>query len=497
MNRRLEINSIECRKCATFLILFFILLIDSWVDLKASTFSKPGADTDRPNIIFINVDDLGWKDLGFMGSRYYETPNLDHLASEGMVFMHAYAGAANCAPSRACLMSGQNTPRHGIYTVGNSDRGDRRTRKIIPVPNREVLPDSVYTLAEMLRDNGYVTGTFGKWHLGDDPTTQGFEVNAGGSHRGSPGKGGYFSPYNLDFLTDGTEGEYLTDRLTDEAIAFVRRNQEASFFLYLPFYAVHTPIMGKEKLVKKFEQKQGSGGHDRPDYAAMIASVDENVGRLLSVIEKLGLKENTLVIFTSDNGGIRSISHQDPLRAGKGSFYEGGIRVPLVIRWPEKVSAHSHCDVPVTNLDFYPTLQAVIGAKQRSDLLDGDDISPLLYGKALPERALYWHFPIYLQAYDPKTDGSRDPLFRTRPGSVIRHGKWKLHEYFEEGILELYDLEKDLGERHNLAEENPQKAQQLYRLLKEWRTRVDAAVPKEPNPDYDPVFEKQMLKNKI
>lgn len=468
------------------LFFFFIIFLVPRRICQAQT-------SDRPNIILIVADDLGWKDLRFMGSNYYETPHLDQLASEGMVFMQAYAAAANCAPSRACLMSGQNTPRHRIYTVGNPDRGERRARKIISEPNNEVLPDSVYSLAEMLRDNGYVTGTFGKWHLGADPKTQGFHVNAGGSHRGNPGKGGYFSPYNIDFLNDGPDGEYLTDRLTDEAISFVKDNEDNSFFLYLPFYAVHTPIMGKKDLVKKFEKKHGSNGQDRPDYAAMIASVDENVGRLLAAIESSGLDENTLVIFTSDNGGIRDISYQDPLRAGKGSYYEGGLRVPLIVRWPAKIVAHSRCDIPVTNLDFYPTFQTLTNAKQTSPLLDGKDISALLYGKRLPERAFYWHFPFYLQAYDPAEDGGRDPLFRTRPGSVIRQGKWKLHEYFEDGALELYDLEKDIGERNNLAKTSPGKAKQLHRLLKEWRESTGAPVPGKRNPDYDAAFEKQMI----
>lgn len=409
-----------------FLLLFFFLSI-CFGSCRICQAQTP----DRPNIVLIVVDDLGWKDVGFMGSDYYETPHLDRLAAEGMVFMQAYASAANCAPSRACLMSGQQTPRHRIYTVGNPDRGESRARKIIPAPNNEVLPDSAYSLAEMLRDNGYVTGIFGKWHLGPDPKTQGFQVNAGGSQRGSPGKGGYFSPYNIDFLKDGPKGEYLTDRLTDEAISFVKNNKKNSFFLYLPFYAVHTPIMGKKELAKKFEKKQGSNGQDRPDYAAMIASVDENVGRLLDEVKRSGLNENTLVIFTSDNGGIRDISYQDPLRAGKGSYYEGGLRVPLIVSWPGKIAANSRCDIPVANLDFYPTLQNVVNAKQKSRRLDGIDISPLLYGKSLPERALFWHFPFYLQAYNKAEDGGRDPLFRTRPGSVVRQGAWKLHEYLK------------------------------------------------------------------
>lgn len=447
----------------------------------------------RPNIVFINVDDLGWKDLNFMGSNYYETPNLDRLAQEGMIFMQAYAAAANCAPSRACFMSGQNTPRHGIYTVSNSDRGDVRTRKIIPIPNHEVLPDSIYTIAEMLKDNGYITGTFGKWHLGEDPTAQGFDVNVGGSHHGNPGKNGYFSPYNIDFIEDGPRGEYLTDRLTSEAISFVRENQDTAFFLYLPFYTVHTPIMGKEALIEKFKNKQAQPGQDRPDYAAMIASMDENVGRLLSAIEQLDLRDRTIIIFTSDNGGIRAISHQDPLRAGKGSYYEGGIRIPLVVWWPGKVKAGSRCEVPVTNMDFYPTLLSIIGASQTSLLLDGTDITPLLEDKEIPERALFWHFPIYLQAYSPKEDAGRDPLFRTRPGSVVRKGQWKLHKYFEDGALELYNLEEDLGETRNLVKDHPEKAQELHQLLKAWRSETQAPVPAKLNPEYDASIEKQWI----
>ena len=222
---------------------------------------------------------------------------------------------------------------------------------------------------------------------------------------GSPGKDGYFSPYNLAHLEDGPEGEYLTDRLTSEAISFLRDHQQKPFFLYLPFYTVHTPIMGKDSLGAKFAKKKGSRGQDNPEFAAMIATLDENVGRLLTAVENLNLTKNTLIIFTSDNGGIRDISYQNPLRAGKGSYYEGGIRVPLIIRWPGKVAEGSHCEVPVTNLDFYPTFQSILGKKSGPTLLDGDDITSLLHGKNMPERTLYWHFPIYLQAYNPKEDG--------------------------------------------------------------------------------------------
>lgn len=465
-----------------------------WFFLQVVPSATIASPSQKPNVIYINVDDLGYKDLGFMESQFYETPHIDRLAQESMVFTQAYAAAANCAPSRACLMSGLNTPRHGIYTVENSDRGDTRTRKIIPVPNQTVLADSVYTLAEMFKDHGYVTGSFGKWHLGDDPTTQGFQVNVGGNHRGNPGKNGYISPYNLEHLSDGPEGEYLTDRLTTEAISFLQAHQDSTFFLYLPYYTVHTPIMGKDSLVKKFEQKKGAKGQHHPGYAAMIASLDENVGRLLAEIERLKIENHTLVIFTSDNGGIRAISHQDPLRAGKGSYYEGGIRVPLVIRWPGKIRAGSYCEVPVTNLDFYPTLLKIIGAPHPSSNLDGDDITPLLQGNTMHERIFYWHFPVYLQAYEPNQDGGKDPLFRTRPGSVIRQGDWKLHQYYEDNTLELYNLKEDIEETRNLVDEYPEKAQALHSLLQEWLKTMQAPIPDEKNSDYDAIYEKGQLK---
>ena len=471
--------------------LFLIALLAGCGTVKRDEANDPAAA--RPNIVIIKVDDLGWKDLGFMGSRYYETPNVDRLASEGMSFTNAYAAAANCAPSRACMISGLNTPRHGIYTVANSDRGNKKTLKIIPTLNNEVLPDTVYTLAEMLRDNGYVTGTFGKWHLGKDPGTQGFHVNVGGNHRGSPGKGGYFSPYAIENISDGPEGEYLTDRLAREAIKFVQDYRDTTFFLYVPFYTVHTPIMGKDEWVKKFEKKQGSNGQDRPDYAAMVASMDENVGRIMAVLDSLGLQQNTIVFFTSDNGGIRDVSYQDPLRAGKGSYYEGGIRVPLIVRWPGTVQPASRSDVPVTNMDFYPTIQKMIQAAPAKEFLDGDNITPVLKGESFPERTLFWHFPIYLQAYNPKEDNGRDPLFRTRPGSVIRKGNWKLHEYFEDNAIELYDLDSDPGEKNNLADENPEKAKELLNSLREWRQQTNAPVPNERNPLYDPQFEKNLI----
>jgi arylsulfatase A-like enzyme len=440
---------------------------------------------NRPNIVLIVADDLGWRDVGFMGSEYYETPNLDRMAMEGMVFSQAYASAANCAPSRASLMSGRYPTVHGIYTVGSSERGDTKTRRIIPAGNKIVLDDQFYTLAEALRDAGYTTCNIGKWHLGEDPRTQGMDYNVGGSIWGHPGS--YFAPYKQPNL-EGPEGEYLTDRLTQEARNFIRTNQAGPFFLYLPYYAVHTPIQAKQAFENKYLEKGGSGCQSNASYAGMIDNLDRCIGLILSDIEALGLDRNTLVLFTSDNGGIRDISCQDPLRAGKGSYYEGGIRVPLVVKWPGKIEARTRSEIPVINLDFYPTLMEIAGGDPEERELDGVSLWPLLSGssRTLPERPLYFHFPIYLQAYNASQDGGRDPLFRTRPGSVIREGKWKLHYYYEDGGMELYNLTEDPGETRDLSDINPSKSKKLEEKLKAWLEEQNAPVEFEENPEFDP-----------
>lgn len=478
-------ESIMRRKTTLIVTIFLAFSVNA---CKSQNAQKTNI-TQKPNIVLINVDDLGWKDLGFMGSTYYETPNLDKLATEGMIFTNAYAGAANCAPSRACLISGLNTPRHGIYTVGSSDRGNPKTRKLIPIKNTDHLTNTVYTLPQMLKSAGYITGSFGKWHVGNNPTEQGIDVNIGGSSKGNPGSKGYFSPYKIDNIIDGPKGEYLTDRLTNEAISFVKKYKDSTFFLYLPYYTVHSPIMGKESFIEKFKKKKGSNGQERPDYAAMIASMDENIGRLLEVIKETGLEKNTIIIFTSDNGGIRAISHQDPLRAGKGSYYEGGIRVPLIIKWPNHLQTNTRIAQPVSNIDFYPTIQTIAKPKRSAKLLDGIDLNTILSDQTLIERDLFFHFPIYLEAYKKEEDDSRDPLFRTRPGSVIISGDWKLHHYFEDEAFELYNLKTDLGETNNIAEKHPEKIKELYKKLEDWREKTNAPLPFEKNFNYDAVFE--------
>ena len=461
-----------------FTISFFILISCDQNNTKSKS----------PNIILITVDDLGWKDLGFMGSKYYETPFLDKLALQSMVFTNAYAGAANCAPSRASLMSGLNTPKHGVYTVGSSERGESKTRKLIPVKNKKYLHDSIYTLPEMLKSAGYTTAHFGKWHIGEDPKTQGIDYNIGGSKRGNPGRNGYFSPYNIDFIENEKSDEYLTDRLTSEAINFIKKKHTSPFFINLAFYSVHTPLQGKENLIQKYNLKQGVNGQDNSIYASMVSSVDENIGRILDIIDESNIKENTLIIFTSDNGGIRAISNQYPLRAGKGSYYEGGIRVPLFMRWPNKIDAGINKATNISHLDIYSTLQEIVNPKIRVKQLDGISLKSQFKSPSKLERNIFYHFPIYLEAYNKIEDHGRDPLFRTRPGSVIISGKWKLHHYFEDDGTELYNLETDIGESDDLSDKEPEITIELKQKLNIWRLNNSAFIPNKKNLLYDPNY---------
>lgn len=442
----------------------------------------------KPNVILINVDDLGWSDLGYMGSEYYETPNIDSLSKTGVVFYQAYAGASNCAPSRATMLTGTNTPTHGIYTVSPADRGNPKTRRLIPSHNEDTIDPSSYTLGNLFKDYGYVTASIGKWHVSENPTDFGFDVNVAGSHRGNPGKNGYFSPFNVSPVDSVQDGEFLTDVLTSAAIDFVEKNHTRPFFLYLPFYTVHTPLMAKEEDIARFAAKKTEQGRDNATYAAMIYNMDQNVGRLLAKVKALGLAENTLIIFTSDNGGIRAVSHQDPLRAGKGSYYEGGIRVPLLVNWAGMFEP-KEVQTAVSQLDFFPTLKEILGSDSKLSQLEGKSFLPLLKGENMDAADLFWHFPIYLEAYQPKKDGSRDPLFRTRPGSVVRSGDWKLHHYFEDGGVELYHLKEDVSETNNLAKSNPEKTAELLGKLNQWRGKHQAPVPTEKNPEFDSLFE--------
>ncbi len=449
-----------------------------------------------PNVLMIVVDDLGWADVGYNDhTGIFQTPNIDALAAKSTVFTDAYAGAANCAPSRAVLMSGQYSPRHGIYTVKSSERGHEKTRKLIPEPNRDFLADDIITMAEMFKSAGYATGSFGKWHLGHDARTQGFDHNVAGHTAGHPKS--YFSPYHMKFLTNGPKGEYLPNRITTELLAWITKVKAQPFFAYVPYYTVHTPIQAIESVKQKYLSHPRIRNKRHATYAAMVELLDINIGRIMRRLAKHKLLENTLVIFTSDNGGIRSIAYQDPLRGGKGSYYEGGVRVPLLVSWPQKIMAKVD-NTPVINADFYPTLATLAGADNSQQVLDGVDLTPLwLHGKTIKERNLYWHFPIYLQAYNPKVDQSRDPLFRTRPGTTMRQGKWKLHHYFEDNSYELYDLENDLGEHVNLATYLPDEVARLSKEMDSWRKSINAPVPTEANPKYDAEFTAQYTAKRL
>lgn len=451
------------------------------------------AAADRPNIVFIMADDLGYTDLSCFGSDYYQTPNLDRLATRGMVFTDAYANCANCAPTRAALMSGMYAPRTGVYTVGSPDRGKAKDRALIPTPNTDTLAAEVVTLAEVLHDAGYTTAHMGKWHLGNGetgPLNQGFDINVAGNRRGHPAT--YFSPYNNPDITDGPEGEYLTDRIAREAVGFMAKHakDDAPFFLYLPLYTVHTPIQPHADFVQRVAGRVPGKHHSNEKYAAFVDGMDFYVGRVLDAIDELGLAENTLVVFTSDNGGHGSYTDQHPLRGSKGMFYEGGIRVPLIVRYPGVTQAGAVCDEPVLLFDFYPTFTGIgQGELPTTQPVDGIDLAPLLRdaNAELDREAIYFHFPAYLQGYAGGEGAeAHNPPWRATPCSVIRAGNWKLIEYFETGEVELFNLAEDLGEQHNLAEQHPDRAAALLEKLHAWHADVKAPIPTEQNPQYQP-----------
>lgn len=435
------------------------------------------------NVVLILADDLGWKDVSFNGSQYYETPNIDRLAKQGVFFSNAYSNAPNCAPSRAALLSGQYAPRTGFYTNHKSARGEASWRAVEPTPNHHQLDHDKITIAEALKAQGYKTIHIGKWHVGDTPDYypehHGFDINIAGCKSGRPPT--YFSPYNIPNLENGPKGEYLTDRLTDEAIRFIENSRENPFFLYLSFHAPHTPIQAKDSLINKYIAKQSDNGQNDPKYAAMIETLDNNVGKLMKSIDQKGLTDNTVVIFFSDNGTTPPLAADRPLRAFKGSMYEGGIRVPLIIKAPALASGLVN-QTPVIGIDLYPTILDLVGVGLPKNYpLDGESLKPVLKGESLVREALYWHFPVYLDG-----EFGMNKVWRSTPVGVVRMGDWKLMEFFEDGHFELYDLRNDLGEQYNLARQMPQKVTELSGLMNQWRTQLDVDLPLKPNPTYDP-----------
>ena len=451
--------------------------------LGLSLGSFASAQTAQPNILLINIDDLGWTDLSCNGSSYYETPNIDALRAAGVWFPQAYAGASNSAPSRACMLTGQNTPRHGVFTVGTSDRGRASDRKLLTVPNRISLPEGYQLLPRVLHEAGYQTFHVGKWHVTDNPSTCGVDVNVGGNHAGHPRR--YFSPYQNANLPDGEEGEFLCDRLGKEAASLIEHAAaDKPFFLYFAPYAVHTPLQAKAELIAKYKNKPKTEAHNNPVYAALIQSMDENVGRVLQALRESGRWDNTLIIFTTDNGGVYDISRQWPLRAGKGSFYEGGVRVPFVVYQHGKFEKGEVSDAVVSQLDIFPTLMDAAGIDKNKLTLDGKSLLKVLKkgkDKKLADRPLFWHFPAYLEGGNAETT---DRIFRTRPVSVIRKGDWKLIENYETDDYELYNLADDVSEKQDLSETNPKKVKELSDLLDQWKAEQGAPLPPGLNPKY-------------
>jgi arylsulfatase A-like enzyme len=441
----------------------------------AEAAGKPGGRP--PNIIHILIDDMGWTDLGCMGSDLYETPNIDRLAAQGMRLDNGYAACTVCSPTRAATMTGRYPAR---LRVTDWIHGSNRPRAKLRIPDwTHYLPDAEVTLAEALKPAGYVSAHVGKWHLGDGPehypTTQGFDINVAGYGAGSTPS--HFSPYKIPTLEDGPPGEYLTDRLTTEACRFISAHRDRPFFLYLAHYTVHTPIEAKPELVAKYRKKIKPGmRHTNAAYAAMIESLDDGIGRVLNTLDSEGIADRTIVVFTSDNGGLMQPGNSTvnvPLRAGKGSTYEGGTRVPLIVRWPGVTPAGSVCHEPVMSIDFLPTYLEIAALPPRADV-DGKNLAALFRDPAgrLDRAVLYWHYPHY-------HPGGATPY------GAIRARDWKLIEFYEDDHVELYNLADDLGETKDLAGSMPERADALRRQLHEWRQSVAAQMPT-PNPDYDP-----------
>jgi len=450
------------------------------VIVAGSVASGQAAEVKPPNIVFILIDDLGWADVGCFGSQYYRTPHIDRLAREGMRFTDAYAACAVCSPTRASIMTGKYPARLHLtdWIPGHGDAPKRALR----VPKwRMFLPLEEVTIAEALKPAGYVCASIGKWHLGGPrffPQHQGFDLNVAGGDIGHPAS--YFWPYEGKTHTvpglkpGGNPGDYLTDRLTDAAEHFIEQHKKGPFFLYFPHYAVHRPLEAKAEAVTNYKNRAAPGEQTNAVYAAMIESVDDSVGRILRRLDALGIANNTVVVFMSDNGGLWPQSTSNaPLRAGKGYPYEGGIREPLIIKWPGATQPATTCGVPVSSIDFLPTLLEMAGAKLPGPV-DGHSLVPLLkQSGSLKREALFWHYPHYW---------SND---RVRPYGVVRKSDWKLIEHYEDMRVELYNLKDDPGEALDLARERPEKSAELRKLLQNWRRSVDAQMPT-PNPDFKP-----------
>ena len=448
------------------------------------------------NFVLILIDDLGWMDTNCYGSTFYETPNIDKLAAEGMRFTDGYAACAVCSPTRAAVMTGRYPARLGVtdwirarFQGGKIPPDKKNPTEYVGDKNKKLLcpPNALWmeleeiTIAEALKTAGYTSCHIGKWHLGADdwyPDKQGFDFNIGGCDFGHPPS--YFDPYflkrqgQIPTLEPRRKGEYLTDREADEAVNFIRRHKDKPFFLYMAHYAVHMPIQGKEKLIDKYKAKKPTN-HNNPTYAAMVESVDDAVGKIMAVLDDLNLEDRTIIFFTSDNGGLLGVTNNAPLRSGKGYPYEGGIREPLIVRWPEVIKPGTVSHEPVTSVDYFPTICEAAGISLPRDR-DIDGVSLLEHLKSngtkkLDREAIFWHFPHY-----------RGDVV---PYSIVRAGNWKLIKRYEGKTFELFNLKADLSEKDDLSEKMPEKVRELNAKLSNWLTATGARLPR-PNPDYNP-----------
>lgn len=504
------------RNNSAYSILMASAMVGVTSPLHAANQPDKSDSNKKPNIIFIMVDDYGWTDTGYNNNNnFYETPNIDRLAKAGMEFTNGYSAAPISSPARVSLMTGKYPARTRItdwipgYQYNISE--EQLTKYKMCVPKMPLdMPLEEVTIAEALKESNYKTYHVGKWHCSEHepfyPQYQGFDENIGGWLSGSPkgnrrsqgGEGAYHTPYNNPYLSDGPSGEYLTDRLGSECINIINKSKDDPFFLYLGFYAVHTPIEPKLEVVEYFKEKAAKMGIDKneafdensdlykyqdkkawhwkeritqndPEYAALIYSMDENVGRVLDALKENGLEDNTIVCLLGDNGGLSTAEGSPtcnaPLRAGKGWLYEGGIRVPFLVKYPEKVKAGSKCDTPVVGVDFYPTLLELAGADLKPEQhKDGVSLVSMLEGEKQNRGDIFFHYPHY--------GGKGDA-----PAGAIRSGDYKLIEFYEDGHIELYNLKKDISETTNLAEKNPSLAAKLLSRLQQWRAGIDAQMP--------------------
>jgi arylsulfatase A-like enzyme len=472
--------------------MFFRLLIPVFFTAFIS------AAAERPNILVFLADDLGQRDLGCYGSTFHETPNIDKLARDGALFTNAYAACPVCSPTRASLLTGQYPVRTGVtdYIGAPSPTAWNRNTKLLPAAYVDRLPHETVNLARLLKGAGYATFFAGKWHLGPQthwPETQGFDINKGGADWGGPyGGKKYFSPYGNPRLEDGPEGEHLPDRLASETAAFIEANRDKPFMAYLSFYSVHTPLMSRKDLEAKYKEKRerlqlkeawGREGErdvrlvqEHAVYAGMVDAMDQAVGKVLAKLDALKLGEKTIVIFTSDNGGLSTSegwpTSNLPLRGGKGWMYEGGIREPFLVRWNGTVKPGTVIDTPISSPDLLPTFAALAGAALPNQPVDGVSLVPLLKGEALPERMLYWHYPHY---------GNQGGA----PGGAVRRGDWKLIEWYEDNTHELYNLRNDIGEKENLSAKHGDIVRELAQALDSWRKATGAKMPSK-NPKFNP-----------